>query len=166
MSGERDILERLKDVARMVGKMCSERRPPRMSIPTDKARDEDWQICRTAEAAGDTIKGLRAMVEAPCPPDFVRMKAPDGWTLDALALHGIPITIVDGRYFEVPATGVAFFDRAGFERLDDQASLLSDIEAVVAQFSTEEIAEIIAAGLRRRIEKNFARDAIGERADG
>lgn len=47
---EQDLLTRLELCQRMIGKMCSEGRPPKMSIPV-RAEDEDVFICTTIRDA-------------------------------------------------------------------------------------------------------------------
>lgn len=44
------LLERLEDCRRRIGKMCSERRGPRMSIPVEW-NDDDYFICLTIKDA-------------------------------------------------------------------------------------------------------------------
>jgi hypothetical protein len=49
----RAMAERLQEARERIGAMCSEGRPPRMSIPADRLRDDDLFICdvlRDAEA--------------------------------------------------------------------------------------------------------------------
>lgn len=48
------LIERLKKSRDMIGKMCSEKRPPRMSIPVS-SRDEDIFISTTIKDAIDAL---------------------------------------------------------------------------------------------------------------
>lgn len=61
------LIERIQKAKTMVGKMCSERRPPQMTIPVYWA-DEDFWICRTLEDAEEAIRiplpEAEAMAEA------------------------------------------------------------------------------------------------------
>ncbi len=56
--------ERLKMSRRMVAKMCSETRPPKMSIPPS-ADDEDMFICQTLADAMETIKAYSEAQQKP-----------------------------------------------------------------------------------------------------
>jgi len=47
---EKDLLTRLEDCERRIGKMCSEGRPPKMSIPVQHT-DDDFFICTTLRDA-------------------------------------------------------------------------------------------------------------------
>lgn len=55
-----DICERLLFIRAMIGKMCSQGRPPAMTIPADPARDEDLLITDIADEAAAEIRRLRA----------------------------------------------------------------------------------------------------------
>lgn len=44
------LTERLQDCKARLGKMCSQGRPPRMTIPV-QWDDDDWFICRTIDDA-------------------------------------------------------------------------------------------------------------------
>lgn len=55
--------ERLAECRRRIGKMCSERRGPRMTIPAEHD-DDDFYICTTLEDARDENARLRRVVEA------------------------------------------------------------------------------------------------------
>lgn len=55
-----DLLTRLAESMDRIGRMCSEGRPPRMSIPADRTRDDDLFICGTIIAATSEITRLRA----------------------------------------------------------------------------------------------------------
>jgi hypothetical protein len=50
------LLERLQDSRRRIGKMCSERRGPRMTIPVNWA-DDDFFICLAIEDAITVLQG-------------------------------------------------------------------------------------------------------------
>jgi hypothetical protein len=56
---ETPLLERLENSAAMIGKMCSEGRPPKMSIPVAHY-DEDFFICTT-------LRDAAAMMREPIP---------------------------------------------------------------------------------------------------
>lgn len=58
------LLERLEESRRRIGKMCSERRGPRMTIPVNWA-DDDFFICLAIE---DAIAALKqpAATASPC----------------------------------------------------------------------------------------------------
>lgn len=47
---QEDLLTRLEKCERMIGKMCSEGRAPKMSIPV-RHTDEDFYICTTLRDA-------------------------------------------------------------------------------------------------------------------
>jgi len=50
------LIERLQDSQARIARMCSEARPPKMSIPADPVRDDDLVICA---AIRDAIAALR-----------------------------------------------------------------------------------------------------------
>lgn len=49
------LVERLHDSLRRIGAMCKEGRPPSMSIPADRERDDDLFICDTLCMAEDSL---------------------------------------------------------------------------------------------------------------
>lgn len=57
-----DLIARLYECRRMIGNMCSEGRPPKMSIPCRPELDEDIVICRTISEA---VAALGGTVEPP-----------------------------------------------------------------------------------------------------
>lgn len=61
-SGTNELIAKLYECRRMVGNMCSEGRPPKMSIPARPEVDEDLVICRTISEA---IVALGGTVEPP-----------------------------------------------------------------------------------------------------
>jgi hypothetical protein len=58
---ETPLTSRLNDSKRRIGKMCSEGRPPRMSIPV-QYDDDDWFINRTIEDALDELQKSRKAI--------------------------------------------------------------------------------------------------------
>ena len=62
MSDERDVVERLHAAQAMIGDMCAESRPPKMSIPVDALRDEDVVITQALSDAIAEIDSLRAQL--------------------------------------------------------------------------------------------------------
>ena len=52
---ETDLLTRLEECQRRIGKMCSEGRPPKMSIPL-QWDDDDFFICTTLRDAAHYYK--------------------------------------------------------------------------------------------------------------
>jgi hypothetical protein len=65
LSREQALIERIRESRKMIGRMCSERRPPKMSIPMQDS-DEDKFIC-------DTLRAVQAALALP--PDV-----PQDWT--------------------------------------------------------------------------------------
>jgi len=59
---ETPLIERLRKSSAMIGRMCAERRPPKMSIPVD-AHDEDVFIGTTLRDAVDELERRRDRVE-------------------------------------------------------------------------------------------------------
>ena len=57
------LIERLTELQSRIGKMCSERRGPRMSIPVDPIRDDDVFICDTIRMAKDALKSRAPSAE-------------------------------------------------------------------------------------------------------
>ncbi len=55
------LLERLEESRRRIGKMCSERRPPRMSVPVDPD-DDDFFISVTLQDAVKRIIELEGQI--------------------------------------------------------------------------------------------------------
>lgn len=55
----RDLLDRINESQRRIGAMCSERRPPRMSVPPNRERDDDLFICDALQDAAAEIARLR-----------------------------------------------------------------------------------------------------------
>ena len=53
---ETDLLTRLEECQRRIGRMCSDGRPPRMSIPV-QYHDDDFYICTTLRDALTALKG-------------------------------------------------------------------------------------------------------------
>lgn len=68
-----NLIARLDECRRMIGKMCSEGRPPTMSIPCRPDVDEDVVICRTLKEAMVAL----GHVEPPkaTRPDFKALEA-------------------------------------------------------------------------------------------
>lgn len=58
---EQDLLTRLELCQRMIGKMCSEGRPPKMSIPV-QSQDEDFFICTTLRDAIHYYKAVEGAI--------------------------------------------------------------------------------------------------------
>lgn len=56
------LVERLRAAEAMIGAMCSDGRPPKMSIPAQPDRDEDIVICDTMEAARTALESLAAQL--------------------------------------------------------------------------------------------------------
>jgi len=50
------LIDRLTESQSRIGKMCAERRGPRMSIPVDPIRDDDVFICDTIRMAKDALR--------------------------------------------------------------------------------------------------------------
>ena len=60
-----ELLARIEASMSMVGKMCREHRPPRMSIPVNPKRDEDVFICNTFRACAAEIRRRAGELDAP-----------------------------------------------------------------------------------------------------
>ena len=54
--------------AMLIGKMCSEGRPPTMSIPARPDQDEDFLICATLNEAADALEQREGWVSVPREP--------------------------------------------------------------------------------------------------
>lgn len=63
---ETDLLTRLEDCQRRIGKMCSEGRPPKMSIPVQHT-DDDFFICTTLRDAIHYYKTVEGSTAIPSP---------------------------------------------------------------------------------------------------
>ena len=57
-----ELIARLNHVRRIVGNMCSELRPPKMSIPARPDCDEDFIISATVKDSQDALLALQADV--------------------------------------------------------------------------------------------------------
>jgi hypothetical protein len=55
-----DLVMRLAEVRARIAVMCKDGRPPLMSIPADRERDDDLFICDTARDAGAELTRLSA----------------------------------------------------------------------------------------------------------
>lgn len=91
-----DIIERLKDVQRMIGAMCSEGRCPKMSIPARPEHDEDLVICATIDEAVAEIQRARA-----------ENKSEDGYAAGWSAAIAAAATWIDRRGMEGTANALA-----------------------------------------------------------
>ena len=69
---ETPLRERMRNSQGRVGNMCSEGRPPRMSIPV-RAVDDDFYICTTIRDAEDEIDRLTAELSE-CKKDAERYR--------------------------------------------------------------------------------------------
>jgi len=86
-----DIINRLLAARKILGTLCSEGRPPSMSIPPRPDKDEDLIICNALNDARDEITQLRAWIfdlQAGCYVNCVycgRRYGPDATTPTSMA---------------------------------------------------------------------------------
>lgn len=59
-----NLITALRRSQSMIGKMCGEGRPPRMSIPVRPLDDEDVFICETINSAIDVLTHIKSPIHA------------------------------------------------------------------------------------------------------
>jgi hypothetical protein len=79
------LIERLAQGRQMIGKMCSEKRPPKMSIPVSH-RDEDIFITTTLQDAIEALEDSEDVVAAQSALAESDERIPYSWVRDELNL--------------------------------------------------------------------------------